>query len=228
MEERYFFLVKRRNLSSASALTGYLTFQAPKPLHHSFLTVVLNLPDAVTIWHSFSCSSPFPAGVLKFPDAVTSWYSWYSYSCCGDPPPIKLFLLLLYNCNFAAVMNYNVIIHVSNGLWGSRPARWKPLPKSDHRGPRQSPDWETTHQKRGSWRASPNVMERIILSFCYEIMYLFPKQPLRPCNCYRAPLLFLLNNHNFSYPLFLSLPWISAQILSTLAMTLWKYSPILL
>ncbi|CAO2593992.1 hypothetical protein LEMLEM_LOCUS7524 [Lemmus lemmus] len=36
----------------------------------------------------------------------------YSSSCCADTPTIKLFLLLLPNCNFATVINRNVNICV--------------------------------------------------------------------------------------------------------------------
>jgi len=37
---------------------------------------------------------------------------------CGDPPIIKLFLLLLHNCNFATVMNHNVNICVYRQVLG--------------------------------------------------------------------------------------------------------------
>ena len=43
---------------------------------------------------------------LNLPNAVTPSYS---ISCCGDPPTIELFLLLLHNYNFAATMNCNVM-----------------------------------------------------------------------------------------------------------------------
>ena len=46
------------------------------------------------------------AEVLTLPKAATLLYSSL---CCGDPTPtIKLFLLLLHNCNFATFRNQKV------------------------------------------------------------------------------------------------------------------------
>ena len=52
--------------------------------------------------------------VLNLPSAGTLPYS---SSCCGDPPPNhKIILLILHNCNFATVMNYNANIFGNSGL----------------------------------------------------------------------------------------------------------------
>lgn len=67
----------------------------------------------------------FKAVVPNFPGCDLS----YSSSHCGDSPAIKLFLLLLYNCDFAKIMNHNVNISVSghpvketiNPQWGRNP-----------------------------------------------------------------------------------------------------------
>jgi hypothetical protein len=47
------------------------------------------------------------AAVLSLPNAAALSYS---SSGCGEPPTIKLFLLLLHSCNFDSVMNCNVNI----------------------------------------------------------------------------------------------------------------------
>lgn len=47
------------------------------------------------------------AAVLNIPNATTLYYN---LSCCSDPSIIKLFLLLLPNCNLGTVMNSNVNI----------------------------------------------------------------------------------------------------------------------
>jgi hypothetical protein len=53
------------------------------------------------------------AAVLNLPNAAALSYS----SSYGDPPPtMKLFSLLLHNCNFAAVKNHNV-----NWAWWCMP-----------------------------------------------------------------------------------------------------------
>ena len=54
--------------------------------------------------------------------AAFSAFLYYSSSCCGDPPTIKLFSLLLHNCNSATVMNHNVNIWYAGYLiWGWSP-----------------------------------------------------------------------------------------------------------
>jgi hypothetical protein len=46
---------------------------------------------------------------FNLPNAVTLYYS---SSWCDDPPTLKLSLLLLHNCDFAAVINADVNICV--------------------------------------------------------------------------------------------------------------------
>ena len=74
------------------------------------ITVVLSLPNAVTLqYSSLCCGDPqiIKLFLLLLPNSVTLQYSSL---CCGDPQIIKLFLLLLPNYNFA-VMNLNVTIY---------------------------------------------------------------------------------------------------------------------
>jgi hypothetical protein len=76
--------------------------------------------------------SPACGGILK---AIKPYSSSQLSQCCNPliqflmmwwPPTIKLFLLLLHNCNFATVMNHNV-----NTLYatpkGLQPTGWEPL-----------------------------------------------------------------------------------------------------
>lgn len=55
------------------------------------------------------CWRPAEVMLLNLPNAMLGPFNKGS-SCCGDRLTIKLFFLLLHNCNFAPVMNQGVTI----------------------------------------------------------------------------------------------------------------------
>ena len=76
--------------------------------------------------------------VVNLPNARTPQYSSYVVT-----PIIKLFLLLLHNCNSATVMDCNVNVYVFQSLWAS------PV-KGSFNSQRSQDTWDEKHCHMGS------------------------------------------------------------------------------